>query len=320
MCRPEIAILTGANGFVGSHLTFALVQRGIHVIGVTRTARKPFNHCLFPRHTYIQVTADIRNKAALHRIFQKYRPTYCFHLAAKSTVEEGQENPFETYDSNITGAINIFELSRSYGLKRIIVASTAHVYGDNPHLPYKENYSLQPSRPYETSKTCVDLIAQSYAYTYDMAIDVPRFVNLYGPGDVHFMRIIPKLMKQIVIEGKIDMWCANTVRDYLYIDDAIDAYMQLFGRRYSRNSAIMNFGTGTVISIRQLVKMMIKISGKKMTVSMAQPSSRTLEIHRQYVSVYRAQRILHWQQKTSLEEGLAKTFAWYTQFFAQNTA
>lgn len=277
--------------------------------------KKPFNYQKFPLKSFIQVKGDIRSKKRLTQIFSKYKPNYCFHLAGKTTVEEGQDDPEQTYDVNINGAINILELSRTHKLEKVVIASTSHVYGDNPAVPYKEEYFPRPSRPYETSKTCVDLIAQSYADTFNMPIEIPRFVNIYGPGDVNFTRLIPKIMKQIILEGKVEIWGGEVVRDYLFIDDAISAYFSLLKNRQRDRNKIVNFGSGKPLSVKQLVKKIIKISGKKIPLYIKKKPDRKQEITEQYVSLQKSLANFSWRANVSLTDGLKKTIAWYNKYF-----
>ncbi len=316
--KNKTVLVTGATGFIGSHLSLALARKGRIVVGFSRSLKKPFNSRLFPSGLFIQIQGDIRSRRLLESIFKRFRPEYCFHLAAKATVEGGQMDPVSTYDVNINGAINILELSRCYKLEKVIIASTSHVYGDNPNVPYKEEYFPQPSRPYETSKTCVDLIAQSYANTFGMNVEIPRFVNIYGPGDTNFTRIIPKIMNQVIIDEKVEIWGGDAIRDYLYIDDAISGYLCLLKKNNVTKNKIVNFGTGNPLSVNQLVEKIIKISGRELTIVMRKKDAREMEIKKQYLALSKAQKKFHWEAKISLEDGLSKAYTWYQNFFAKN--
>lgn len=318
MKKKRTALVTGANGFVGSHLSLALVKKKIKVVGFSHTKKKLFNYQDYPLGSFIQIKGDIRSKKRLYQIFSKYRPDYCFHLAGKTTVEEGQKQPGETYDVNINGAINILELSRLYKLEKVIIASTSHVYGNNKDVPYKEEYFPRPSRPYETSKTCVDLIAQSYADTFNMPIEIPRFVNIYGPGDLNFTRLIPKIMKQIILEGKVEIWGGEAVRDYLYIDDAISAYFSLLESGQRDRNKIVNFGSGKPLSVKKMAMRIIRISEEDTPLVVKKKPERDQEIVKQYLSLQKSLANFSWRAKVSLKEGLRKTFAWYKTYLARN--
>ena len=306
--NQKTVLVTGFNGFVGSHLTRAFLMNGMEVVGFS-LKKKPLD-IKFLSKKFHDFYGDIRDREKLELIFYKYRPVYCVHLAGKSTVEDGQKNPGDTFEINIKGAINILELAKKYRLARIVIASTSHVYGANPKPPFKEEFFPQPSRPYETSKTCVDLISQSYADTFNMPVEIPRFTNIYGPGDVNFSRLIPKVMKQIITGGKLHLWLGKTVRDYLYIGDAVAAYLSLLMKRNYHKNKIVNFGSGCHISVSSLVKKIIAVSGKKVLIK-EETGKREMEIKRQYLTVGKAKKIFNWQAETPLSEGLKISYRWY---------
>jgi len=133
------------------------------------------------------------------------------------------------------------EAARQQSIQKVIIASTAHVYGNNPKVPFKEEFFPQPSRPYETSKACADLLAQSFADTYDLPVEIPRFVNIYGPGDLNFSRLIPKVIKSVLVGKKPEVWDIGSVRDFLYIDDAINAYLMLAEKQFTNSKRVRVF-------------------------------------------------------------------------------
>lgn len=288
-------LITGASGFIGQHLTKYLSSRGAKVYGITRQ------------------DCDITDRVSLDSIYKRTRPSVCFHLAADSLVEEGETKPYKTLKNNILSALNILELGRLYGTKRLIIASTVHVYGNNKSS-HSEYDPPKPSRPYETSKTCVDVISQSYADTFDLPVLIPRFVNIYGPGDLHFSRIIPKTIRSVLANKSPTMWGGAAIREYLYIDDAISAYQRLAeidDSQIERNR-IFNFGTTKKISVKDLMSLIVKLSGKKLEIKRI-PDDREHEIVEQDIRWDKAKRILRWQPKVSLEEGLKQTVDWYRQ-------
>lgn len=300
-------LITGISGFVGTHLAQKLTSLGALVYGVSRSAEG--KHIL---------KADITDFATLNDIIEKKKIAMCFHLAAESLVELGQTNPYETFRSNIIGSLNILESARKNNLEKVILASTSHIYGDNK-VPFRETYQPKPSRPYETSKTCVDILAQSYADTFAVPVVIARCINIYGPGDVNFTRLIPKTMKNIFAGEAPTMWGGGATRDYLYIDDAVNAYVHLATcpmEKVGKNK-IFNFGSGNVISVKDLMQKIITLSGKDLKIKKIE-DGRLDEIKTQYVSWSKAKRMLQWQPKVGLDEGLEKTLAWYSTYFAKN--
>ncbi len=316
--KNKKVLVTGAGGFLGSNLTKGLILRGADVVTFLWKEVAPGSLLSLGgirNKIFREERGSIVHLKKVDQVVRKNKIEIIFHLGAASTVEKGKDSPLNTLKVNVTGTWNVLEAARVNGVKRVILSSTTHVYGNNPNLPYKEEYRLMPSRPYETSKVCADLIAQSYAKTYQMFVGIPRFVNVYGPGDLNFNRLVPKVIKTILKRKNPKVWSGKVMRDFMYVDDAISAYLTLAEADYSkvRDNPIYNFGTGKVISILELAKKIVKISKRKdIKVEWVQmPKERGGEVFRQYVSVKKASRLLGWKSRISLDEGIKKTFAWY---------
>ncbi|OGK24690.1 hypothetical protein A3A46_01500 [Candidatus Roizmanbacteria bacterium RIFCSPLOWO2_01_FULL_37_13] len=302
--KNKIILITGITGFVGSHLAKKLLSSGAVVFGTSRTHRS--------KNTF---KLSVLNRSALSKLLKKLNVSICIHLGGVSIVQTGQTSPYHTFKTNIQGTLNILECCRQNGLEKVIIPSTSHVYGNNT-VPYLEDYPPKPSRPYETSKTATDIISQSYAETFDLPVFIPRFVNIYGPGDLNFERLIPKTIKNALLDRPPTMWGGKVKRSFLYIDDAIDAYIKLASLKPQLGTnRIFNFGTGEVITIEALIKKIIKLSSKKLVIKRIE-EGREHEIPSQYVSWKKAKRILKWEPKVSLNAGLKKTIHWYRKFLA----
>lgn len=295
-------LITGVSGFVGFNLEKKLLEIGANVYGISRNPK-------IKSH----IKGDVVNYNFLQNIIKSKKIDICFHLAGESLVETGQNNPYQTFYANLISTLNILEIGRNYKLEKIIIASTSHVYGDNK-VPYFEKYAPRPSRPYETSKTCTDLIAQSYANTFFLPVLIPRFVNIYGPGDRNFSRLIPKTIKTILEDKSPTMWGGDVIRQYLYIEDAMTAYLDLATVDILTvgKNRIFNFGCKDKISVKSLMNLIIKIYGKNMEIHLIQ-DGRESEIKTQYVSWHKARKLLKWSPRVSLEKGLTKTIAWYKE-------
>ncbi|MBI2596887.1 GDP-mannose 4,6-dehydratase [Candidatus Daviesbacteria bacterium] len=307
--QGTVVLVTGASGFVGSHLVNRLLNEKAKVITISNKGEK-----YSAKKTDLK--GSVENFQLLGEILKKYNVKIIFHLAAQPIVEVGQTNPIKTFEVNIRGTWNILEAARQNNIQKVIVASTVHVYGDNPKVPFKEQYFPQPSRPYETSKACADLLAQSFADTYNLEVEIPRFVNIYGPADFNFSRLIPKVIKSILNGEKPEVWDIGSVRDFLYIDDAINAYLMLAEKQLvnGKRLRVFNFGTGKPIKIYDLVLKIIKLTNKNIKIKMENPpEERSNEIKKQYVSIAKAKRELGWYPKVSLDEGLMKTIHWYQE-------
>lgn len=307
--QQRVVLVTGASGFVGSHLVNQLISKHAKVITLSKKRLKSSTKV-------INEIGFVENFERLNDIMKRYKVNTVFHLAAQPIVEIGQDNPIKTFEVNIKGTWNILECARENNIQKVIIASTVHVYGDNPKVPFKEEYFPQPSRPYETSKACADLLAQSFADTYDLSVEIPRFVNIYGPGDFNFSRLIPKVIKSILQGEQPKVWDVGSIRDFLYIDDATAAYLMTAEKRLDNKKRlrIFNFGTGEQIKIYDLVQKIIQIMGKGIKVKIEQlPEERSNEIKKQYVSIAKAKRELGWYPKVTLDNGLSKTITWYQE-------
>ncbi len=293
-------LITGISGFVGTNLSHHLERLGYTVYGISRTKKD-----------IRTMNLDILNFEKINEYIKRNKIDICIHLAGESIVEKGQSDPYSTFRINIDGTLNILESARNNKLDRIIIASSSHVYGKN-RVPYYEGYTPRPSRPYETSKACVDLIAQSYADTYNLPVLIPRFVNIYGPQDVNYTRLIPKTIKSILSNESPEMWGGNAVRDYLYIDDAVNAFVALMKVDIAKvgKNRIFNFGTGSLTSVRDLMEKILRLSSSDLQIKKIE-IQREDEIKNQYVSVSKAKKLLAWTPKVDIDKGLSLTFEWY---------
>lgn len=300
-------LITGINGFVGGNLAKKLKSLGADVYGVSRSVEEKDKI----------LKANILDFSRIDEFIKKTKIEICFHLAGESLVETGQTDPFNTFKVNIEGTLNILESARKNHVGRIIISSTSHVYGKN-RVPYFEGYPPRPSRPYETSKACMDLIAQSYSGSFNLPVLIPRFVNIYGPGDLNFNRLIPKTIKAVLSGKNPTMWGGNVVRDYLFIDDAAHAYLLLASVDLEKlgENKIFNFGSGNNISVEDLIRRIISLSDKELKIKKIS-EERPLEINQQYVSFNKASKILGWKNATSLDKGLQETINWYKSYFGK---
>jgi len=301
-------LITGISGFVGQAMSRRLNSLGAKVYGVSRSIDNDKKN----------LKANILDYRAINNFVKDSGIQICFHLASRALVEEGKLHPYETFKINMEGTLNILEIARKNNLEKVIIASTSHVYGRNK-TPYFESYTPRPTRPYETSKACADIITQSYAESFDLPVLIPRFVNIYGPGDLNFQRLIPRTIKSVLENSNPKMWGGKATRDYLFIDDVIEAYLLLAEINVSKvgTNRVFNFGSGNMISVEELIKKIIKISGKSSKIEKTE-DERIGEIKSQYVSWKKASSLLGWKPKISLEDGLRKTLVWYARFLKQD--
>tara|TARA_B100000965_G_C19520904_1_gene726455 strand:+ start:189 stop:1148 length:960 start_codon:yes stop_codon:yes gene_type:complete len=312
MIQNKVILVTGCYGFVAQHLINKLLANNNKVVGIYN---KKYQTKIFSNKNLIIKKIDIRNKKKIINLFKKYKFNYCYHLAAISQVLTSNISPEETFQINIFGTINLLETSRIITPKiKFIFSSSDKAYGESKNLPYLEDMPLNGKNPYDASKACADLIARTYASAYNLSVCVTRFVNIYGPGDVNWDRIIPGTIKSLINNKKpILRSNGKFLRDYLYIDDVINGYI-LIAKTMSLNNKInglaINFGSGKPITVINLVKKILKIVQKKNNFFVIKNNAKN-EIKDQYSGFRLAKTKINWKPKVSLEEGLLKTYLWY---------
>lgn len=268
------------------------------------------------------VLGDLTNYELVARILNEYEIDTCFHLAAQAIVGVANRSPLSTFESNIKGTWNLLEAARqSPLLKRLVVASSDKAYGGHERLPYSEEDPLTPTHPYDTSKACADMLARAYYHTYQMPVVVTRCANIYGGGDLNFSRIVPDTARS-VLQGTNPVIRSDgtPVRDFLYVKDAVDAYLTVAEQidNGQVKGEAFNFGTASPISVLDLVNSIIEISGKTDLRPIIVGEGKTKgEIDRQYLSSEKARGILGWKPEYSLEAGLRETMKWYERFLPQ---
>ncbi|MEK7173131.1 MAG: GDP-mannose 4,6-dehydratase [Patescibacteria group bacterium] len=310
-------LVTGGWGFVGSHLAKRLIDLGAEVFILEKSSFGPaaiLNKESLSRVKGI-IIGDISEGQFVLDVFKNQNFEICFHLAAQPLVERGNQSPLLTFEVNIIGTVNILEAVRQGKLGGLVLASTTHVYGENK-LPLMEEYSPKPLGPYETSKICAEMLAQTYAKHYGLPITIARFVNIYGPGDQN-ERIIPRTIKLLLKNQSPEVFNPRIVRDYLFIEDAIDGYLvlgeKIRGLAKQTFNIVYNFGTGKHYSAKALIEKIITLMDKTKIVPIMVDKPREQEVSSQYVSIEKAKTVLGWQPRYSLEKGLKKTIDWYAE-------
>lgn len=319
--RHKNVFITGCTGILGSWLTILLVEKGANAIGLIRDLVPKSNLNWSGFHTRINVVrGTLSDYELLLRTLNEYEVDTIFHLAAQTIVTIANRSPLSTFESNIKGTWNLLEAARQTAtVQRLVVASSDKAYGEHDQLPYQEDFSLQGRHPYDVSKSCVDLIAQSYYHTYRMPIGIARCGNIYGGGDLNFNRVIPGTIRSLYYdELPIIRSDGSPERDYIYVKDAVNAYLTLarsLDRDEFRGEAF-NFSNEQPITVLDLVQKIIKIYGKTNCLPKIIGKGKSKgEIQRQFLSSKKARKLLKWKTAYSMEEGLRETIDWYRAFF-----
>ncbi len=318
--RDRPTLVTGATGFLGSWLVKRLVASGADVVCLVRDW---VPQCELVRGRLIEhvkiVRGDVCDQSILERIMGEYEIDTVLHLAAQTIVGIANRNPISTFETNVRGTWSLLEACRrSPTVKQIVIASSDKAYGDPVKLPYCENMPLQGKHPYDVSKSCADLIAQTYAITYKLPVSITRCGNLYGGGDLNWIRIIPGTIRSILRgERPIIRSDGNFIRDYLYIEDGAAAYMHLVQQLTSNPDLYgesFNFSNEIKISVLQIVRQILQ-----MMASPLEPDIRNEvcnEIRDQYLSTEKAKKILNWKPLFDFHAGLEKTISWYKEYLS----
>lgn len=315
--RDRSVLVTGATGLVGAWLTKHLLQRGASVTALVRD--------WVPASEFVQrglaesvnvVRGSLSNPRLLERMLGEYEIEAVFHLAAQTIVGIANRNPLSTFESNVRGTWNLLEACRrSRMVKSVILASSDKAYGEQNVLPYTEEMPLQGKHPYDVSKSCADLIAQSYAHTFGVPLAITRCGNFYGGGDLNWNRVVPGTIRSVIRgERPVIRSDGKYVRDYFYVEDGAEAYI-LLAERLMRDStlhgAAFNFSNEAQITVLDLVNRILGKMDSKLKPEIQ--NQATNEIRHQFLSAERARRELNWKPMFTLDEGLEKSIAWYRE-------
>jgi len=316
--RDRPVLVTGCTGMLGSWLTAALLELGADVIGLVRDWVPQSQLVLSGNHQRVKIVrGDVTDYALLERTLAEYEVETVFHLAAQTIVPIANRNPLSSFETNIKGTWLLLEAARQVNtVTRILVASSDKAYGTHEQLPYTEDAPLQACHPYDVSKACAEMLARTYAVTYGLGVAITRCANLYGGGDLNWNRIVPGTMRSIIYGDRpIIRSDGSLVRDYVYVQDAIAGYLKL--AKALNNPEVkgeaFNFGMDQPKSVLEIVKAIIATSDHP-EIEPVILGEAPNEIKAQYLSSAKARRLLGWEPAHTLENALAKTYAWYKAF------
>ncbi len=314
--RPTF--VTGATGLVGGWLVRRLLDLGAEVVCLVRDW-VPQSELV--RSGLIEqvrvVRGSVEDEALLERALGEYEIDTVIHLAAQTIVGIANRNPLATFETNVAGTWRLLEACRrSPKVQQIVVASSDKAYGDQETLPYDESTPLQGRHPYDVSKSCADLIAQTYATTYGLPVVISRCGNFYGGGDLNWNRIVPGTIRSI-LRGQRPMIRSDglSVRDYFYVEDGAAAYTLLAEKLAEHpefHGEAFNFSNEIQVTVLELANRVLALMDSDLTPDVRNEASN--EIRHQYLSAAKARQVLGWTPLFTLDAGLRRTIAWYRDF------
>ena len=320
--------VTGATGIVGSWLVKRLLHLGADVVTLVRDW-DPQTELVRSGdivRTHV-VNGRLEDYDTLERAINEHEIDTVFHLGAQPIVSTALRNPLPTFEANVRGSYNLLEACRVHKslVSRVVVASSDKAYGDGPSLPYTEDMPANGRHPYDVSKSCTDLIALSYAHTYDLPVTVARCGNIYGGGDLNWSRIVPGTIRSLW-SGERPIIRSNGLftRDYIFVEDVVDAYLALAeqSERSGVGGEAFNFSPESRVSVIDITKSMQRLM-KRTDLEPVILDQVRAEIRDQYLDSGKAKARLGWTARHTLDQGLTHTIGWYQSFLdaaAQSTA
>lgn len=315
--RGRRVFVTGGTGLLGSALVERLVALDADVTCLVRDW--VHNSRLVSEGALNKVNAvrgELEDGPLLLRALNEYEIDSVFHLGAQTIVGTAARSALSTFETNIKGTWLLLDACRQLDrVERVVVASSDKAYGEHETLPYTEDAPLQGRFPYDVSKSCADLISISYHRSYDVPVAITRCGNLYGAGDLNFNRLIPGTIRSAYRgEAPVIRSDGTLIRDYFYVEDAVEAYLRLAERlpHNDFSGEAFNFGTETPMSVLDMVALILKLMDAE-HIAPTVLGQATHEILQQYLDCAKARRLLDWNPMYTMEEGVAATIKWYTQ-------
>ena len=306
-------LVTGAGGFVGSHLTEHLVGLGASVKAFVRyNSRNDWGLLeLIPQEHLDEIEVimgDLRDNDAVRQAATNVE--IIFHLGALIAIPYSYIHPREAIETNIMGTLNVLNAARENNPEKVIHTSTSEVYGTAQYTPMDEKHPLQGQSPYSASKIGADMIAESYYRSFEVPVATVRPFNTFGPRQ-SARAVIPSIISQALTKNRIFLGSLGPTRDYTYIDDVVEAFIKV---AISQNSVgeVINIGSNFEISIGDIAEKVISITGKdcKIETDPERIRPERSEVERLWCDNTKARELLGWKPKTSFDEGLKITVKW----------
>jgi CDP-glucose 4,6-dehydratase len=310
-------LVTGAHGLLGSWLVRALLERGARVVTIRRDEPVPDSLELQGLSPEVSVVdGDICADGLVGRALGEYGVDSVFHLAAQTQVEAANQDPVPTFETNVRGTWLLLEACRRHGVAGVIVASSDKAYGHHAQLPYREGHALAPAFPYDVSKAAADMIARCYWHTYSLPVAVTRFANLYGGADANRSRLVPEAVcAALAGRAPVVRSDGSPERDFLYVQDAVEAYLAIWSalERGVGAGEAFNAGSGQPRRVLDVARLICRMAGTALEPEIRGVGVPAGEIDRQWVDATKLTELTGWRPRVGLEDGLQRTIDWYRE-------
>ena len=312
--KGKKVLVTGAEGFIGSHLTERLVELGAEVTALVQY--NSFNNWgwidSFDKNVLDSIkveTGDIRELDGMNRIVKGNEVV--FHLAALIAIPYSYLSPMAYVRTNVEGTTNVLEACRNHGVEKIMHTSTSETYGTALYVPIDEKHPMQGQSPYSASKIGADMIAESFYRSFDMPIATVRPFNTYGPRQ-SARAVIPTIISQILAGKKeVKLGSLTPTRDFNYVKDTAEAFIKV-AESDNTTGQVINAGSNYEISIGDTVKKIINILGEDIKIICDENRLRPekSEVNRLWADNTKIKQLTYWTPKYTIDEGLAETVEW----------
>jgi len=312
--KDKKVLVTGAGGFVGSHLVEALVKRGAKVRAfVHYNSRNDWGMLEdVPRNILNAievVTGDLKDADCVREAVRGQK--MIFHLGALIGIPYSYVNPRDVVDTNINGTLNILTAALDFDIEKVVHTSTSEIYGTAQYVPMDEKHPVNPQSPYAASKLGADLLALSFYCSFDLPVGIIRPFNIFGPRQ-SARAVIPSIITQALLKGKIQLGSVYPTRDLTFVKDTVNGFIA-FAECKKTVGEVVNLGSNHEVSVNQVVRLISDCLGKKIQIQGEKKRTRPekSEVERLFSDSSKAKKLFEWHPKTSLRRGIEKTISWF---------
>lgn len=311
--NKNIAI-TGASGFIGSHLANLFIENGANVFGLFR---EDITNTILSNKIN-KIYGNVENKKDVDYFIQKSKPNIFIHLAAQTQAPFSVKYPYNTFETNTIGTLNVLEALRIYEqCEQVIVASSDKSYGEMITSEYTEDHPLNGRYPYDASKSITDILSISYAHTYNLPVTIVRHCNVYGIGDFNYLRIVPSIIKSFVNKTQVVLRNnGDDLREYIDIRDVLSAYTHILSNSNPSKLQIFNLGSGDRMTTREVFDVINNAVGNR--ISFKLEPSVTQELRAQIINHDLLTNVSGWRPKYKMADSINDIIDWYENVMGKN--